>query len=229
MEAGVAARLSEIRLISAFLESIFYGMYITTCFECFAILLHLAGGSRHRNYDLHRKRNDRIWTRVRWGMLSIASILVVFSSLHLALVLYQILKAFLGDASLSGTEPLVVFGDITSWDNMVTVWHTHRYSDLHSYYFLISVCPQHLPMHDWRCYPSESFSSPRRLFKNKSLVSEIYRVYILYDHSWKMIVPSFLLLVHSSVASTSFTSKVHSRRLFSMRPSSHQWGQHFGE
>jgi hypothetical protein len=128
MAAGVAARLSEIRLISAFLESIFYGMYFATCFECFSILLHVAGKSRDRSYDLHRKRNGhiriRIRTRVRWGMLSVASILVVISSLHLAVVLYQVMKAFLGDASLGGTEPLVVFGDITSWDNMVTVWHT---------------------------------------------------------------------------------------------------------
>jgi hypothetical protein len=135
MTASVTTRLSDIRLISAFLESIFYGIYITTCFECFAILLHAAGKPHDRNHDLHRNRNGRnrtrIRTRVRWGMLSIAFILVAFSSLHLALELHQVMKGFLGDVngSWGGAGPSAVFENITSWDSMVTVWYTRTCPD----------------------------------------------------------------------------------------------------
>jgi hypothetical protein len=95
--------LAEARILALFGESILYGGFILTCVSCWMTLL----------------RRDRHTSHIRWGMITIAFVLFITATLHLALCCYQVISAFVFYEGPGGA--IVPLADITSWDNVLTV------------------------------------------------------------------------------------------------------------
>jgi hypothetical protein len=102
-----AFSLPKAQMVSLFVQSIAFGMYLISCVSCAEVLLRI-GETPHRRW---RRRGE-----LRWVTISAGIALLVTASLNMSLGFYRNLLAFTGPGG-----PEKALADTNSWINVVKV------------------------------------------------------------------------------------------------------------
>lgn len=96
----------EAVIIQLAMEAVFYGIYLVSCGFCAVSLF--------RYHDERKRFRD-----VNWIMVVVGLLLFSIASLDLSVDILIKVKAFVFSSGPGG--PAAVFGDISSWENIVKV------------------------------------------------------------------------------------------------------------